>query len=149
MTAPDGEHSGAAPPQITGLLESALYVEDVHRSAGFFCGVLGLTPMFESERLIALDAKRSGSLLLFQRGATLEDVETKGGTVPGHDGAGPVHMAFAIPQDSYESWINRLASFGVKIRSEVRWPRGGRSIYFDDPDGHLIELATPGLWPNY
>jgi catechol 2,3-dioxygenase-like lactoylglutathione lyase family enzyme len=31
----------------------------------------------------------------------------------------------------------------------VRWPRGGESIYFRDPDGHLVELATPGLWDNY
>lgn len=149
MTAPDGNPAQGGAPQITGLLESALYVSDVRASAEFFCGVLGLSPMFESERLIALDAKRSGTLLLFRRGATLDDMATKGGTVPGHDGSGPVHMAFAIPQDSYETWIARLAAFGVKVRSEVRWPRGGRSIYFDDPDGHLIELATPGLWPNY
>ena len=25
----------------------------------------------------------------------------------------------------------------------------GTSIYFRDPDGHLVELATPGLWPGY
>ena len=25
----------------------------------------------------------------------------------------------------------------------------GRSIYFRDPDGHLLELATPGLWSVY
>jgi len=27
--------------------------------------------------------------------------------------------------------------------------RGGHSIYFRDPDGHLLELATPGLWAIY
>ena len=26
---------------------------------------------------------------------------------------------------------------------------GGESLYFRDPDGHLLELVTPGLWPNY
>ncbi|HWQ03343.1 MAG TPA: glyoxalase, partial [Candidatus Nitrosotenuis sp.] len=26
---------------------------------------------------------------------------------------------------------------------------GGRSIYFRDPDGHSLELVTPGVWPNY
>ncbi len=149
MSAPDAKRARSASAEISGLLESALYVEDVRTSAEFFSKVLGLEPMFESERLVALDAKRSGTLLLFKRGATIEDMKTAGGIVPGHDGAGPVHMAFAIPDGSYDSWIARLASFDVKVRSEVRWPRGGMSVYFDDPDGHLIELATPGLWPNY
>jgi catechol 2,3-dioxygenase-like lactoylglutathione lyase family enzyme len=29
------------------------------------------------------------------------------------------------------------------------WPRGGRSVYFRDLDGYLLELATPGLWRIY
>jgi catechol 2,3-dioxygenase-like lactoylglutathione lyase family enzyme len=35
------------------------------------------------------------------------------------------------------------------MRGEMTWPAGGRSIYFEDPDGHVLELATPGLWRNY
>jgi catechol 2,3-dioxygenase-like lactoylglutathione lyase family enzyme len=31
----------------------------------------------------------------------------------------------------------------------MEWPRGGTSLYFRDPDGHLVELATPGLWSIY
>jgi catechol 2,3-dioxygenase-like lactoylglutathione lyase family enzyme len=31
----------------------------------------------------------------------------------------------------------------------MAWPRGGTSLYFRDPDGHLVELATPGLWSIY
>ena len=27
--------------------------------------------------------------------------------------------------------------------------RGGQSVHFRDPDGRLLELATPGLWPGY
>ena len=26
------------------------------------------------------------------------------------------------------------------------WPRGGLSLYMRNPDGALVELATPGLW---
>jgi len=33
--------------------------------------------------------------------------------------------------------------------SAVDWQRGSRSIYFADPEGHLLELATPGLWSVY
>ena len=35
------------------------------------------------------------------------------------------------------------------IEGRTVWSRGGHSIYFRDPDGHLVELATPGLWATY
>jgi catechol 2,3-dioxygenase-like lactoylglutathione lyase family enzyme len=136
-------------PQISGLLETALYVDDMARACAFFEGILGLQPMVSGERLTAFDAGAKGVLLVFKRGETAEDVPIKGGIIPGHDGAGPLHMAFAIPAESYEEWRRHLLRSGVAIRSEVRWPAGGRSLYFSDPDGHVLELATPGLWPNY
>jgi len=43
----------------------------------------------------------------------------------------------------------RLAELGIAIESRVQWERGGSSIYFRDPDGRSVELATPGLWPCY
>ena len=46
-------------------------------------------------------------------------------------------------------WEAQLADAGVAIEGRTKWPRGGESIYFRDPDGHLVELATPGLWPGY
>lgn len=136
-------------PHIDGLLESVLYVEDMARAKAFYAGVLALETMLDTERLVALDAGRQGVLLLFQRGRTADDVPTAGGVIPGHDGSGPVHMAFAIAAEAYEPWKARLAEHGIALRSEVSWPRGGRSLYVDDPDGHVIELATPGLWANY
>jgi len=111
--------------------------------------VLGLRPLFESERLTAFDAGRRGVLLVFARGLSVEDVPSRLGTIPGHDGAGPLHMAFAIAADTYEPWLAYLAQCGVSVISEVHWPRGGRSCYFHDPDGHVLELATPGLWETY
>ena len=58
-------------------------------------------------------------------------------------------MAFAVPAGDLEAWRARLAEAGVALTGEMAWPRGGTSLYFSDPDGHVIELATPGLWPNY
>ena len=72
-----------------------------------------------------------------------------GGSIPPHDGSGPMHFAFAIAADSLAAWRARLAEAGVEIESEMVWPRGAVSLYFREPDGHLVELATPGLWANY
>lgn len=137
------------PPPIGGVLETALYVDDIARSATFFRDVIGLVPMFESERLVAFDAGRASVLLVFARGQSTADVATPGGAIPGHDGAGALHMAFAIDADRYDDWRAHLAAAGIAIRSEVTWPAGGRSLYFADPDGHVLELATPGLWRTY
>lgn len=136
-------------PAIDGLLETALYVDDMARSVAFFEDVLGLTAMLRTDRLTAFDAGRQGVLLVFLRGASLDDMPSERGLVPGHDGRGPLHMAFAIAADSFDAWRDRLTGAGVVMRGEMAWPRGGKSLYFEDPDGHVLELATPGLWPNY
>jgi catechol 2,3-dioxygenase-like lactoylglutathione lyase family enzyme len=72
-----------------------------------------------------------------------------GGTIPPHDGSGPLHVAFAVSRDDLPAWETRLAAHALPIEGRTDWPRGGTSIYFRDPDGHLLELATPGLWPGY
>ena len=48
-----------------------------------------------------------------------------------------------------EAWRERLQAHAIAIEGEMSWPRGGKSLYFRDPDGHLVELATPGLWSVY
>jgi catechol 2,3-dioxygenase-like lactoylglutathione lyase family enzyme len=58
-------------------------------------------------------------------------------------------MAFAIDADALAEWEKRLAEHGVAIEGRTTWRRGGISIYFRDPDRHLLELATPGLWATY
>jgi catechol 2,3-dioxygenase-like lactoylglutathione lyase family enzyme len=72
-----------------------------------------------------------------------------GGVIPPHDGSGHLHLAFSIAEEDVETWKRRLDSEGVAIESIVIWPRGAQSIYFRDPDGHLVELITPGFWAIY
>jgi catechol 2,3-dioxygenase-like lactoylglutathione lyase family enzyme len=58
-------------------------------------------------------------------------------------------VAFSISKDELESWQDHLQSVGVTLEGRTQWPRGGVSVYFRDPDNHLLEIATPGLWKRY
>jgi catechol 2,3-dioxygenase-like lactoylglutathione lyase family enzyme len=138
----------AAPARLK-VLETAHYVDDLTRAGRFYGETLGLEPMTQDSRMWALDCGPASVLLLFRRGGTLETVELPGGRIPPHDGAGPAHLAFAVAARELPAWEARLAECGVAIEARMTWPRGGESLYFRDPDGHLVELATPGLWANY
>ena len=130
------------------MLETALDCDDLPRSAAFYTTLLGVTPMVEMERLVAIDAGQGTVLLLFQKGAA-SSVMLPGGLVPAHDSGGAGHFAFAIDAVDVPAWEARLAESGIAIESRVTWERGGLSLYFRDPDHRLVELATPGLWPSY
>jgi catechol 2,3-dioxygenase-like lactoylglutathione lyase family enzyme len=136
-------------PKLDGVLETALYTDDVARAQAFYEGVLGLEPIYTDGRLCAYAVASRSVLLLFKRGASTQTTTMPGGTIPPHDGTGPLHIAFAIGKDTLETWEKHLASHGVAIEGATDWSRGGRSIYFRDPDGHLLELASPGLWRVY
>lgn len=136
-------------PKLDCVLETALYTDDMERARASYEGALGLAPIFSDSRLTAYGVAKASVLLIFKRGAARETVTMPGGTIPGHDGSGPLHVAFAIGKDELANWEKHLTSRGVAIEGETRWSRGGRSVYFRDPDGHLLELATPGLWSVY
>ena len=137
------------PPAITCTLETALYADDLDALASFYRDVMGLRILDAGPRLVAMDAGRGSVLLLFKRGETLSGVDLPGGRIPAHDGHGPLHLAFAVAKESLERWEPYLQARGITIESRVQWPRGGRSIYFRDPAGHSVELATPGTWATY
>ena len=136
-------------PQMERIVETALYVDDLARARIFYVDVLGCDVLLDSQRLLALGVAGASVLLLFRRGATTEPLPTSGGVVPPHGASGVQHLAFAIRHEAVASWLERLAEAGVPIESRVRWPRGGESIYVRDPDGHSVELITPGLWAIY
>lgn len=137
-------------PSITGVIETILYVDDLPRAVAFYRDELGLTPMGgDITRFQAFNVGGRHVLLLFKRGGTLEPTTVPGGVIPPHDGRGPHHLGLAIAAADYDAWRERLPARGIAIESEARWERGGRSLYFRDPDGHLLELVTPGIWPNY
>ena len=136
-------------PALTGLLETALYVDDVKRSVDFYQRIFEFETLFISERGAALGVAGAQVLLLFKKGGSLEPIVNDAGTIPPHDGSGQLHMAFSIPAAALGAWEDRLEANGVEIKARYHWPLGGQRIYFDDIDGHLIELVTPRCWKVY
>jgi len=127
---------------IQGVLETALYVDDLDAAVRFYRDVLGLT-------LIAKDARRDaffrcgpGVLLLFRAEQTLQS----DGEIPPHGASGPGHAAFSVPQAELGAWEARLREHGVQIERDHEWFGGMRSLYFRDPAGNCLELTSPGLW---
>jgi catechol 2,3-dioxygenase-like lactoylglutathione lyase family enzyme len=136
-------------PKLGAILETALYVGDLQRAAAFYRKIFEFETLFADERLCALNVSDRQILLLFLKGASNEAVRAAGGVIPSHDGDGQLHVAFSIAADDLHEWESWLAQNGAAIESTVHWARGGTSLYFRDPDGHLLELVTPGLWTIY
>lgn len=130
-------------PKTDGILESSLYVSDLQRSVRFYQETFGFRVISDfGERGCAMHAGANQVLLLFKKGAS------RAITSP-HDGNGELHLAFAIPAAELENWESWLERKGIAIEEKSTWELGGRSIYFRDPDRHLLELATPGVWSVY
>ena len=136
-------------PEVSGVLETSLYVDDVGRASDFYRAVFGFETLIEDHQFCAMSVAARQVLLFFQKGSSTVVKVTPGGDIPAHDGAGELHFAFAIPVSALEGWEARLAALGIAIESRVEWERGGHSIYFRDPDRNLVELITPGCWRIY
>jgi catechol 2,3-dioxygenase-like lactoylglutathione lyase family enzyme len=136
-------------PRLNRIIETALYVDDLDRARQFYSDTLKLDQMLETKSLIAYDVNKNSVLLVFKRGASARTQVLPNGTIPPHDGSGPFHICFAIDAEELADWETRLHEHNVPIESRMTWERGGTSIYFRDPDNHLLELMTPGNWPIY
>ncbi|ETR75010.1 glyoxalase [Afipia sp. P52-10] len=136
-------------PRLERVIETAIYVDDLARAAAFYETVMELPLLASDSRFRAYDVGGQSVFLVFKRGATLEEVHLPGGSIPPHDGHGPLHLAFGIAVEELPAWERRLADNGIAIEARTDWPRGGKSIYFRDPDNHVLELATRGIWATY
>jgi catechol 2,3-dioxygenase-like lactoylglutathione lyase family enzyme len=130
-------------PTTNGILESSLYVSDLRHSVGFYQDIFGFSLISDfGERGCAMHAGPHQVLLLFKKGASREI------TSP-HDGDGELHLAFAISAAELANWESWLEQKGIAVEEKRAWELGGSSLYFRDPDRHLLELATPGTWTIY
>jgi catechol 2,3-dioxygenase-like lactoylglutathione lyase family enzyme len=130
-------------PKTEGVLESSLYVDDVVRSARFYETIFGFRVISDfGERGCAMQTGGRQVLLLFRKGGS-RLIQSP------HDGDGQLHLAFAIAASELLRWETWLAENGIALEEKRTWEFGGQSVYFRDPDRHLIEIATPGVWSIY
>jgi catechol 2,3-dioxygenase-like lactoylglutathione lyase family enzyme len=130
-------------------METSLYVADLEIAEAFYRRLFGFETFLREERMRALGVPGGQVLLLFRHGGSTAPSPAPGGMIPPHDARGQQHLCFAIPWMSLAAGQRHLADEGVARESKVSWPRGGTSLYFRDPDGHSVEVATPGLWPSF
>ena len=128
---------------MSSVLETVLYVEDLDRAERFYVNLLGFRKLSgDAGRHLFLRAGAS-VFLLFKPEETL-----RGTLLPPHGAQGPGHVCFQVPEEAYAAWKAFLPAQDVPILQEEIWPAGGRSIYFHDPDGNLLEIADRDLWPK-
>ncbi len=124
------------------ILESCLYVDDLESAKAFYGDVLGLE-LFEHHPTRHLFWKCGNRMLLL---FLARQSDTPDSDVPRHGAHGAGHVAFAVPDDDIPEWRAHFERSGVTVEQAVEWPQGGHSLYFRDPAGNSLEVASPKIW---
>jgi catechol 2,3-dioxygenase-like lactoylglutathione lyase family enzyme len=123
------------------VLESCLCVDDIAAAIPFYRDILGL-PLHEAHPpRHAFFRCGQRMVLLFHAPDSLRP-----GNIPPHGCTGSGHLAFAAREVEIDAWRQRLTAAGVTIEKTIDWPQGGVSLYFRDPSGNSLEIATPRIW---
>ena len=128
--------------KVNRILETSLYASDLPAAENFYLQVLGLEPYSRVAGRHLFYKIGDAMLLIFNP----EKTRDSGGDVPAHGAKGPGHVSFAVRENELEGWRAQLVRQKIEIEAEIAWPKGGYSLYFRDPAGNSIELATPQTW---
>ncbi|HEV7246411.1 MAG TPA: VOC family protein [Shinella sp.] len=131
---------------IEGILETALYAEDLDAAEAFYGGLLGLEKITRQANRHVFFRCGPGVLLIFNPQETFVPPPPHAFPVPVHGAAGPGHVCFRVAGPELDFWVEKLVEAGITIEADFCWPNGARSIYFRDPAGNSLECAEPGLW---
>ena len=126
-------------PRLEGLDHVALAVSDVRASATWYCEVLGLERLHETEwgDFPAMVGTGGTMIALFP----VKGVEPK--PPPGKDVLAMRHVAFRADAANFASARGELTERGIEF--EFQDHTLSHSIYFVDPDGHELEITTYDL----
>ncbi len=130
--------------QVEQILETCLYVDNLEAAEQFYSQVLGLTVFSRVKGRHVFFRCGPGVFLLFNPARTSRPEGEI--PVPTHGAHGPGHVSFAMRPVDISAWREHLRQHNIPIETEINWPSGGFSIYFRDPAGNSVELATPQTW---
>ena len=128
-------------PELSRILETVLYAVEMDAAEKFYSDVLELPLLTKEPGRSLVYTIGSDMLLIFYAAESLKKTN-----LPAHGTSGPGHVAFEIDENKYETWKEHLTGSKVVIEKEVTWKSSARSLYFRDPSGNVLEIATPGVW---
>jgi len=100
---------------------------DQERSAAFLTEILGLAPATRFGRFLVVHADNDVSL---------DFAETSGPVTP-------QHYAFLVSEVEFDGAFDRLRERDLPYWADPsRTQRQAINLYFEDPDGHLLEILT-------
>ena len=123
------------PLHTQGIDHVAITVSDLRRSHDFYAGVLGLERRHEDWREPMFMLAGDTGLALFTT-----EMMPGSGEAQGTPDIRVMHFAFRVDREEFDRARAELSDAGIAARYEDHG--SVHSLYFDDPDGHKVELAT-------
>lgn len=127
--------------EIQKIKETCLYVDNLESTRAFYEGVLGLKVISFVEGRHVFFRVGQEVLLCFIPEVTLLEKN-----LPFHFALGKQHIAFECKLEDYERIKQKMQSLGISITHVQSWGNKGESFYFEDPQGHVLEIVQPGIW---
>ncbi|WOO41609.1 VOC family protein [Rubellicoccus peritrichatus] len=127
---------------IESVLETCLYVDDIDAAETFYGEILGLEFYSkEADKFVFFRVGPAMLLIFIPEASAAGDHE-----LPNHGAKGVQHIAFSVLEEELDEWHSHLEAQEIDIEQDHTWPNGKRSLYFRDPAGNSIELASITIW---
>ena len=116
------------------LNHTIVHARDKRHSARFLAGLLGLAEPTEFGPFLVVDVANGISL----------DFADDSGTIQ------PQHYAFLVTEEEFDQIFGRITAQGLEYWADpfhrqpgrINTNDGGRGVYWNDPDGHVLEIIT-------
>lgn len=117
------------------LNHTIVAARDKETAAAFVAGILGLKVGVPFGPFLPIETSN---------GVTLDFMDSDA------DGIAPQHYAFLVSEDEFDAIFARIQQAGITYYADpghqeagrINHRDGGRGAYFDDPNGHNLEILT-------